>query len=121
MANLLLQDMDLRYMRSEVKVALPDLVSIQRKVVTSDQQGGFSESWSDAYQNVPVRLTPSGGGESIVSGQQDPQKVFALTLASNQSIEQTDRIVHSSGTYEVQLIDQGKSWGLTTRCQILRL
>ena len=121
MANKLLQTMDLRYMRSQVQTALPDTINILRKSVTSDQQGGFTEAWSDAYQNIPARLATASGGESISAGQQDPSPTMTLTESSDQSVEQTDRVVHASGTYEVQFIDAGKSWDLTTRCQIRRI
>ena len=121
MVDKLLQEMDLRYMRVTVKTAMPDTVSIQRKDLDSDKQGGFTESWSDAYQNVPARLAITGGAESAGQGRQDLQPDATLTVTYDQSIEQTDRVVHASGTYEVQFIDAGKSWIAAKRCQMRRL
>ena len=121
MANSLLQTMDLAYMRAEIQMALPDTVSIIRRSITSDQQGGYSEACGDAYQNVSARILISGGGESVSEGQQSTRPDGTLTVASSQSVEQTDRIVHASGTYEILFIDTGKSWDLTKRCQIRRI
>jgi len=121
MVNDLLQASDLQYMRVETRKAMPDKVSIQRKSLASDKQGGFSESWADAYQNIPARLAVKSIKESASTGRQDLQADFILTIAYDQSIEQTDRVVHASGTFEVQSIDAGKSWIATKRCQMRRL
>ena len=121
MVNQLLQTNDLAYIRAEAKKALPDFVSVQRKTLTGDGQGGYSESWSDAYQNVPARLSQTGSEESNTAGRQDWQADFMLTVSYDQSIEQTDRIVHTSGTYEIQGIDTGKSWSATKQCKMRQL
>ena len=121
MVDKLLQGNDLAYMRSEAEKAMPDLVDIQRKTLTSDKQGGFTEAWANSYQQVAARIAGKGGGESNEAGRQDLQQDFMLTLAHDQSITQTDRVVHTSGTYEVQSVDAGKSWSATIRCQMRRL
>ena len=121
MANKLLQENDLQYMRAAVLTAMPDAVDVQRKSLTSDKQGGFTESWANAYQNIPGRLAAKAGNESVGQGRQDLQLDYTLTLAHDQSIEQTDRVVHASGIYEIQSIDVGKSWAATKLCQMRRL
>ena len=121
MVNKLLQTGDLTYMRSEAKTAMPDTVNIQRLSQTADGQGGFTIEWSNVYQNVAARLSAGGSTESVTAGRQNSEPDFMLTVASDQSIEETDRVVHSSGTYEVQSVDNGTSWQLTTRCQMRRL
>ena len=117
----LLQTADLEYMRSQVRVAMPDTVTIQRKALSSDQQGGYTESYDDAYQNIPARLAIKSVAESIAAGVQDVRLDATLTVAYDQSIEQSDRVVHSSGSYEIQSVDTGKSWSVSTRCQMRRL
>ena len=121
MVDKLLQGNDLAYMRSEAEKAMPDLVDIQRKTLTSDKQGGFTEAWANSYQQVAARIAGKGGGESNEAGRLDLQLDFMLTLAHDQSITQTDRVVHTSGTYEIQSVDTGKSWSATIRCQMRRL
>ena len=121
MANELLQADDVQYMRTEVRKAMPDTVTIQRKTLDSDKQGGFTEIWGDAYQNVPARIAAKNGAESAGQGRQDLQADFTMTVIYDQSVAQTDRVVHSSGTYEIQFVDSGKSWIATKRCQMRRL
>ena len=121
MVNKLLQTDDLVYARSESQKALPDNITIQRKTLVSDKQGGFTESWSNVYQNVPGRVSVTGGSESMSAGQQDVQITATLTIAYDQSIEQTDRVIHGDETYEVQMVDSGKTWALARRCQMRRL
>jgi len=121
MVNRLLQNNDLSYIRNESIKAMPDTVSIQRQTSVADGQGGFTTSWSNAYQNVAARVIPSGGSESIDAGRQDLQADAMLTVAYDQSVEQTERVVHSSGTYEVRFVEDGKSWSTAKRCQMRRL
>ena len=121
MVNHLLQTNDLAYMRGETRKAMPDLVDIQRKTVESDKQGGFTESWANAYQDVPARIASKGGSESVSAGRQDLQLDYTLAVGYDQSILQTDRIVHTSGTYEVQSVDDGKSWATSKLCQMRQI
>ena len=121
MADKLLQGMDLDYMRAETVRAMPDTVDIQRQSRELDGQGGFVISWAEVYQNIPARLASRGGSETTESGRLDTQLDYTLTVAYDQPIESDDRVVHSSGAYEVQSVDTGKSWTLSSRCQMRRI
>ena len=121
MVNKLIQGNDLAYMRQETRQAMPDLVDIQRKSLVSDKQGGYTEGWANAYQNVTARLASKGGSESVEENRREVQVDFTLAVPYDQSILQTDRVVHSSGTYEVQSVDAGKSWTTSKLCQMRRL
>ena len=121
MVDKLLQNNELTYMRVEAKKAMPDTVNIQRRTTTSDQQGGYSESWENAYQDIPARVTVTGGGEVAQQGQRDARPNALLTVAYDQSIEQADRVVHTSGTYEIQFVNAERSWVVVTQCQMRRL
>ena len=121
MPDKLLQGLDLDYMRAEAVRAMPDVVDIQRQSRELDGQGGFVISWAEVYQNIPARLASRGGSESTDAGRLDTQLDWTLTLAYNQPIHTDDRVVHSSGTYEVQSVDTGKSWTLSKRCQMRQI
>ena len=121
MAEELLQGLDLTYMRAAMKTAMPDTVNIQRESQEADGQGGFITSWGNVYQNIPARLNAKGASESIAAERLDTQLDFTLTVAYDQSIDPTDRVVHTSGTYEIQFIDAGQSWASAKRCQMRRL
>ena len=121
MADKLLQGLDLTYMRAAMKTAMPDTVNIQRESQEADGQGGFITSWGNVYQNIPARLNAKGASESIAAERLDTRLDFTLTVAYDQSIDATDRVVHVSGTYAVQSVDSGKSWTLSKRCQMRQL
>ena len=55
------------------------------------------------------------------ASRQDFQIDATLTVPYDQSILQTDRVVHPSGTYEVQSVDAGKSWASSKICLMRRL
>tara|TARA_B100001123_G_C15337338_1_gene1033351 strand:- start:830 stop:1183 length:354 start_codon:yes stop_codon:yes gene_type:complete len=117
----LLQENDLEYMRQVTPQAMPDVVDIQRRSLVSDKQGGYTEEWANAYQNVTARLASKGSSESVEENRRDVRAEFTLVLPYSQSILQADRIVHTSGTYEVQSVDAGKSWATSKSCQMRRL
>ena len=117
----MLQNNDLVYMRNETRQAMPELVDIQRKTLASDQQGGFTETYANAYQNVAARITSDWGSEPLSENRREPQLDFTLTVAYDQSINHADRVVRSGETYEIQSIDTGKSWATTKRCKMRQL
>ena len=121
MVDKLLQGLDLDYMRVEAVRAMPDNVTVQRKTLVSDKQGGFTEGWSDVYQNIQGRVSVTGGAESLAAGRQDVRIDATLTVAYDQSIEQSDKVVHGGETYEIVSVDSGKTWALARRCQMRRL
>jgi SPP1 family predicted phage head-tail adaptor len=121
MSEMLLDTNDLRYVRAEAKVAMPELVSIQRRSLAVDVTGGYTESWADAYQNVPARLAEVSGQESTTAAREDVQASFVMTVGYDQSVEQDDRVTHSSGTYVVMFVNEGRSWRTVKRCQLARL
>ena len=121
MVNQLLQTNDLAYMRSEVKLVMPDTVDIQRMSQEGDGQGGFITAWASAYQNIPARLSITNSSESLTAGILNARSQFLLTVASDQSIQETDRVLHLGDTYEVESVSDGKSWQLTTQCQMHKL
>ena len=121
MANLLLQTSDLTYLRDEILVALPDTVTIQRKAMTADGQGGFSESWGDAYQSVSARLATPSGSERIAQERIDTLITTTITLPFSQNVLLNDRIIHPDGSFEVVSINENQSWGTAKRCLVRRL
>lgn len=121
MANSLLQEFDLAYLREQVKVAMPDEISIQRLTLTSDKQGGYTQEFGSVYQHIKARLTAKPGAESIAANAQDARIDFTLTVAYDQSIEQTDRITHRGNHYEVLSIDVGDSWAIAKQCQLRKI
>jgi SPP1 family predicted phage head-tail adaptor len=121
MVNQLLQMDDMTYVRAEAKKSLPDTVHVQRRVLESDKQGGYSESWAIVYSNVPARLSFASGNESFAVGREDVEVQVMLTVAHDQSIESSDRIQFGNDTLEVVSVNEPTSWNTAKRCQLRRV
>jgi head-tail adaptor len=118
MADELLQDGDLAYLRAEAENAMPDKVHIHRRTLESDKQGGFAESWPMVYENVPARLFFGTATESISPGREDLDVQHNLTLPYDQSVEQSDRVSHGGDTFEVISVSGIRSWDTAKRCRL---
>lgn len=101
---------------------LPDRCSIQDVTRVDDAVSGFTETWVDAYTNVPCRLSAQRvrQSESLQAGQLTPERLYDLTLLVDQPIKQTSRVILDGVTYEVVYIDAGKSYAITRRVQVVR-
>ena len=121
MVNKLLQGNDLTYMQAETRKAMPDTITIQRKSLAGDGQGGYAESWNNSYQNVPARLAFKSESELIAAGRQDFQPVSTLTVGYDQSLNQSDRILFNEDTFEVMSISGIRSWDTVKRCQLRKV
>jgi SPP1 family predicted phage head-tail adaptor len=121
MADLLVQNIDLAYTRLESKQAMPDKVHVQRRTLEADKQGGYTESWSIAYDNVPARLSFNSGAESFAAGREDTNVQFMLTVPYDQSVEQSDRILFGEDTFEVVSVSGSRSWDTVKRCQVRKV
>ncbi len=117
MADYLLQTGDMAYMRSQANQALPDVVSILRRTLESDKQGGFTEGWSIVYENIPARISFMSSAEKFAVAREDVDTRFTVTVAYDQSLEQSDRISHGEDTYEVVSVTSSRSWDTSKRCQ----
>tara|TARA_R110000824_G_scaffold238121_6_gene426908 strand:+ start:13395 stop:13760 length:366 start_codon:yes stop_codon:yes gene_type:complete len=121
MANTLLQDGDLAYLRAEALTSLPDKVDIQRKTNTADGQGGFAESWSIAYSNISARIAYGSGTNSVGVEQENRSRLLTVSVAYNQSIEQGDRVLSGGDTLEVISINLPDSWHIFKTCQVRQI
>ena len=121
MANTLLQDGDLAYLRAEALTSLPDKVDIQRKTNTADGQGGFAESWDIAYSDVSARIAHGSGTNSVGAEQQNRSRQLTVSVAYDQSIENGDRILISGDTLEVISVDLPDSWHIFKTCQVRQI
>ena len=117
MADYLLQTGDMAYMRSQANQALPDVVSILRRTLESDKQGGVTEGWSIVYENIPARISFMSSAEKFAVAREDVDTRFTVTVAYDQSLEQADRISHGEDTYEVVSVTSSRSWDTSKRCQ----
>ena len=121
MANTLLQDFDLTYLRNEVKTILPDLVNIQRRSAVADGQGGFTESWGMVYSNVQAKVAFSSSAGRASQGQESPSTQLTVSLLYDQSVDLADRILFAGETLEVVSVNTPKSWQVLKLCQVRQI
>ena len=114
---------ELAQLRSDAGDYLPDTCTIQTVAKTSDGMGGWTEVWSDTYTSVDCRLAPeqTAQSEGIAGGQIAAITRWVLTVAYNQAINETMRVVHDSETYEVVRLDDTHSNRTAKRAHLVRL
>lgn len=98
----LLTAVELASMRTEQSGTLPDTCTIQTCAV-ANVKGSWSEGYSNTYTNVACRL--AGVNQEALAREMGAEAAAVisqvLTLAYDQAIGATDRVVHNSITYEV--------------------
>lgn len=79
-------------------------VDIKRQVLTADEQGGYTETWTTVYRRVPCRFNSLLARETTLT--YDKQSVFANYNVYMEFIGVTegDRLHLGSRIFEVKLI-----------------
>lgn len=113
---------ELAQMRSDALVFLPDSAVIRSRTVTVTDMGGQSESWSDAA-TVQCRLAPLtiNTGEVLNAAQLTSPTLWVLTVAYNQALDATERVVIDGDTYEVERVEDDHSHRTARRAYLRRL
>jgi SPP1 family predicted phage head-tail adaptor len=117
-----LSTLELAQLRADQGNYLPDTCTIQTKTSASDGMGGWTDTWSNTYTSVSCRLAPmSPGDESLQAEQLAMGTGWVLTIAHNQVIAETNRVVHDSETYEVVGMEDTHSNRTAKRIYLRRL
>ncbi len=114
---------ELADIRTDIGDLMPDTCTIRQVTYTNDAIGAPARSFSDRATGVSCRFDPIDSvtltGKEVVSAKKNyiiTEGMFMLTLPNAQTIEETDRVVHNSVTYEVVHVDDDKSWQASVRC-----
>ncbi len=114
---------ELADIRTSINDLLPDTCTIEKVAYTVSAIGAATRSYSNRATLVACRIDPVPSitltGSEQVSRFKNyliTEGQFILTLKNDQTIAETDRIVHNSITYEVVHIDDDKSWQSSVRC-----
>ena len=108
---------ELAWMRDAVETyLLTDTCTIQTRAWQSDDMGGGTWVWSDAYTSVPCRIVPHGlaSREAVVGGELKIHDFWAVVMPYDQTIDETMRIKFGSDTFEVNQVGDAES-DLTAR------
>lgn len=89
-------------MRSTLDTSLPDTAQVQRKTLTPDGAGGFTESWA-TVATVACRISPSGRSpeERAIADRLTATSAWTLTVPALTDIQPSDRIIVGNRTFEV--------------------
>lgn len=110
---------ELAQLRTDLEQTLPDSGTILALTRTSDNQGGWSESWGGTT-SVACRLDFIGGREGLTGEALLPYTRAIVTLPQATTITAQNRFSHSSGTYSVQTVNLG-SWLGVKRATVEKL
>ncbi len=93
---------DLAAMRSTVDASLPDVAQVQRRTLTSDGAGGYTESWN-TVATVACRVAPSGQSpqERVIAERLTATSVWTITLPAETDVRPADRLLVGTRTFEV--------------------
>lgn len=108
-------------MRRDVTPSLPDTVVISRPAWTADGLGGSAAAWA-AAGTVACRVEPlqTGEGEEVAGGRAAGPAEYVVTVAHDQDVRGTDRLIYQGGTLEVTEVVTARSWDVHTRIRAVR-
>lgn len=118
-----LSTLEIAQLRTDASDYFPDTATIQTIARTSDGMGGWTEAWSNTYTSVACRLAPARAtrDETLRGEQISAYSQWVLTIAHNQAIDETMRVVHDSETYEVLRLEDTHSSRTAKRVYLVRL
>src|SRR5262245_7062996 len=116
---------ELAIIQGDAQQAMPDTATILRRTLTSDSQGGQTQSYSSVGTSV-CRLAFFGGNRPVIpdteqAGKIDPKERYIATLPYNASILETDRLTINSVTYEIVSALPTRSYETARRLLVKRV
>lgn len=83
--------------------ALPDTGTVERKTLTDDGAGGFTETVTAT--SLPCRIgMPTGSYERAIAGQLGAVAVSVLTFPAGSDIGEADRVTVGTRSFEVKWV-----------------
>jgi len=118
-----LSTLEIAQLRSDADAYLPDTCTIQVPTNTADAIGGWSTSWANTYTSVACRLAAvkAQRTEAMIGSELAVVTNWVLTIAHDQAIDETMRVVHDSETYEVAQLEDTHSNRTAKRVYLRRM
>ena len=109
-------------MRSDLGVYLAGTAVIHTATKVTDAQGGYEWTYA-AASTVDARLAPHEGDEEVLAERLAERQPYTLTVPDTASIDEDDRVVYNSVTYEVVSArsDVNTPWDLCKRVILARV
>ena len=118
-----LSTQEVAQLRADQADFYPDTCTLQVVTRTGDGQGGWTETYANTYTSVSCRLSPirTSQVELVEGAQVQAASRWVLTVAHNQAIDETMRVVHSGETYEIEHLEDTHSNRTAKRAYLGRL
>jgi hypothetical protein len=115
---------ELTDMRAIADDFFPDTCTIQTFTPSVGSAGGASGTYANTYTGVACRVDPAqnvAGGETIVNEALEGRSMWVLNIPYDQAISISDRVIHSSVTYEVRSVWDTHSYSTIRRASLTRV
>lgn len=114
---------ELAALRTDILATLPDTCTIQRASITTNSAGHSAQTWAASSSGVACRIDPYQRQDSTgMVGQQEKQRAwYRLTVPYDTDLQDGDRIIYSSDTYEVIQLHDDHSLRAVRRAVIAKL
>ena len=108
---------ELAQLRTDAGDYLPDTCTILRDTETLRSTGDVSRSQGTVATGVACRMMPTSyrDRERLVAAQITTSGSFWLSVAHNQDVVATDRVVFDGETYEIAMVEEKGSWKVNKR------
>lgn len=118
-----LSTLEIAQLRADQTDYFPDTCTLQTVARTSDDQGGWTDAWSNTHASVSCRLSPIKASlvETLEGDQVSAASRWILSVAHNQTIAEDMRVVHDSETYEIEHLEDTHSNRTARRAYLMRL
>jgi hypothetical protein len=113
---------ELSAMRDHLEAHLPDTCEIDSMARTSDGAGGWTEAWTARGTAIPCRMAHviTQRFQGVTLSQMREGYTWMLTVAHDQTVALTDRVIHKGLTYQVVQINTSDSELVGTRVELQR-
>lgn len=108
-------------MRAAQESLLPDTCTIQQATVGQDSIGAPTRTWTNRATGVACRLAQRSERERQAGERMASVGDWVLTVAHDQTIERSDRVVIGTRTFEVVGVNSGTSWETATRADLVEV
>ena len=120
--NNLLTDAEITQMRTDLEgLALPNTCNILTVTRTPDGQGGFTEAWGTAYEDIACRVDYRQGMEPLAGQAVRPYSFWQFTFPRATVLTAADRVEVGTVTYSISAVDAGNSWDACLRAEGAKL
>lgn len=112
---------ELSALRSHLSATLPETCEIDYVAETQDARGALVKGWTARGTAIACRLSPSVGRDfDFFTGDRvDESRYWTLSVAYNQTVLDTDRVIAGGNTYQVRMVNEVESETLLKRALLV--